>query len=77
MCPYQIIYMSIYHIHMSILDYSCVHLSRPSKKNSILYLIKWRDLPYEKATWEVLDEKSHLRGAAEAVKQYDKLRSVL
>ena len=39
--------------------------------------MKWRDLPYDKATWEYLDEDCPLRGATEAVKNFEKIRSVM
>lgn len=48
---------------------------RPSKKFGTLYLVKWKDLPYNKATWEPLDEDyTHLHGASDAIKQYEKLK---
>ncbi|XP_019855875.1 PREDICTED: chromodomain-helicase-DNA-binding protein 5-like isoform X1 [Amphimedon queenslandica] len=47
--------------------------SKTSKKFGTLYLVKWKDLPYDKATWEALDESSHIRGAAAAIKQYEEM----
>ena len=38
------------------------------------YLVKWRELPYDQATWEYLGEDCGLRGAAAAVEQYEQLR---
>ena len=38
------------------------------------YLVKWRELPYDQATWEYLGEDCGLRGAATAVEQYEQLR---
>ena len=40
------------------------------------YLVKWRDLPYDQATWERLGGDCPYRGAADAIRQYNKLRSV-
>lgn len=51
-----------------------VFYCRVSRKFGTLYLVKWKDLPYDKATWEVLDETSHIRGAAAAVKLYEDMR---
>ena len=38
------------------------------------YLVKWRELPYDQATWEYLGEDCGLRGAAAAVEHYEQLR---
>jgi len=36
--------------------------------------VKWRDLPYDQATWESLGEDSGLRGTSIAVQHYEELR---
>ncbi len=38
--------------------------------------MKWRDLAYDKATWETLNETPSLKGAEQAIKQFEKLKFV-
>lgn len=40
----------------------------------MLYLVKWKDLSYDKSTWEVIDDSPHLRGGAVAVKHYEEMK---
>ena len=38
------------------------------------YLVKWRDLSYSKSTWEELGKDCGLKGAEEAIQDYEDLR---
>ena len=54
--------------------YSIANVFR-HRKSGKRYLVKWRELPYEKSTWENLDDSCMFRGAEDAIRQYEKLRS--
>ena len=47
---------------------------RVSGRRGTQYLVKWRELPYTSATWEVLDSECGLRGADEAIQEFNQLR---
>lgn len=49
---------------------------RSGRRGHDEYLVKWRDLPYDQATWEKLGSDCPYRGASDAIRQYNKLRSV-
>ena len=48
-------------------------LHRPSRHGT-QFLVKWRDLPYDKATWEDIGEDFPVKGAYEAVKNFEKIK---
>lgn len=59
----------------AVLLLSCVMVSvHRSTRKGCQYLVKWRDLPHGKATWEQFDEDSPLRGVAEAIRSYERLK---
>ena len=45
-----------------------------SHRSGTKFLVKWRELPYDKATWENSDSQGILRGFDDAVRQYEKLK---
>jgi len=49
-------------------------INKRTNRRGTQYLVKWRDLPYDQATWESLGEDSGLRGTSIAVQHYEELR---
>ncbi|XP_065889551.1 chromodomain-helicase-DNA-binding protein 4-like isoform X2 [Dysidea avara] len=52
-------------------------IDRRNTKRGQQYLVKWRDLPYDQATWESLTENSPIRGASYALRQYDHFKNMM
>jgi len=46
-------------------------------RNGSLYLVKWKELSYTSSTWEVLDSDCGLKGATEAVQDFNKLKKLM
>ncbi|KAI5711284.1 hypothetical protein M8J75_015718 [Diaphorina citri] len=47
--------------------------SKTLRDGSTIYLVKWRDLPYDKATWE--DENEDIPGLKESIEFYNDLKA--
>ena len=66
--------MFLVHTLPAIVDTLIVSLLYRPSRHGTQFLVKWRDVPYDKATWESIGEDYPVKGAYEAVKEFEKIK---